>query len=192
MKEEILIERPEGFENPGKEHYACRLLGSLYGLKQSPRQWYKRCESFMVSYGFEWNSYDCCVYHSKLNDGSMINLMLYVDDMLVATKKKTDIDRLKELLSLQFDMKDLGAARKILGTEIYRDRAINMLFLTQKSYIENILSRFGMEKSKPINTPISMSYKLSLSMSPQTEKELGYMSSVPFANAFGYLMYAIV
>ena len=45
----------------------------------------------MVSHGFNRNSFDCCVYHSKLDDGSMIYLLLYVDDMLVATKKKSDV-----------------------------------------------------------------------------------------------------
>ena len=76
LEEEILMNQPERFEVPGKEHYACRLLKSWYGLKQSPRQWYKRFDSFMVSHGFDRNSYDYCVYHSKLDDGSMIYLLL--------------------------------------------------------------------------------------------------------------------
>ena len=122
----------------------------------------------------------------------MIYLLLYTDVMLVATKNKSDVARLKELLSSEFDMKDLGPAKKILGMEIYRDRARGKLFLTQKSYIERILSRFEMEKSKPISTPTSVSCKLSLSMSPQTEEELAYMSRVPYANAVGCLMYAMV
>ena len=122
----------------------------------------------------------------------MIYLLLYVDDMLVATKNKLDIARLKELLNSEFDMKDLGPAKKILGMEIYRDRARGKLFLTQKSYIEKILSRFGIEKSKPISTPTSVSCKLFLSMSPQTEEKLAYMSRVPYVNAVGCLMYAMV
>ena len=76
--------------------------------------------------------------------------------------------------------------------ETYRDRARGKLFLTQKSYIVKILSQFGMEKSKPISTPTSVSCKLSLSMSPQTEEELAYMSRVPYANAVGCLMYVMV
>ena len=192
MKKEIPIKQPEGFEIPGKEHYACKLFKSLYGLNQSPRQWYKRFDSFMVSHGFDRNSYDCCLYHSKLDDGSMNYLMLYVDDMLVATKNKSDVARLKEMLSSKFDIKDLGAARKILGMEIYRDRTRGKLFLTQKSYIKKILSRFGMENSKLISTPTAVSCKLSLSMSPQTEEELAYMSRVSYANAINCLMYAMV
>ena len=76
--------------------------------------------------------------------------------------------------------------------EIYRDRARGKLFLTQKSYIEKILTRLGMEKSKSISTPTTISCKLSLSMSPQTKEELAYMSKVSYANAVGCLMYAMV
>ena len=72
----------------------------------------------MVTHGFDMNSYDFCVYHSMFDDGSMIYLLLYVDDVLVATKKKNDIATLKELLSSEFDMKDLGPARKILGLDL--------------------------------------------------------------------------
>ena len=89
-------------------------------------------------------------------------------------------------------MKDLGSAKKILGMEIYRDRARGKLFLIQKSYIEKILSQFGLERSKPVSTPTSMSCKLSLSMSPQTEEEFAYMFRVHYANVVGCLMYAMV
>uniref|UniRef100_A0A3Q7EAK5 Reverse transcriptase Ty1/copia-type domain-containing protein n=1 Tax=Solanum lycopersicum TaxID=4081 RepID=A0A3Q7EAK5_SOLLC len=57
------------------------------------------------------------------------------------------------LLSAEFEMKDLGAARKILGMEIIRDRERRKLFLSQRSYIQKVLARFGMSSSKPIDTP---------------------------------------
>uniref|UniRef100_A0A3Q7FS12 COBRA C-terminal domain-containing protein n=1 Tax=Solanum lycopersicum TaxID=4081 RepID=A0A3Q7FS12_SOLLC len=76
-----------------------------------------------------------------------------VDDMLIAAKKKYDIQKLKGLLSAEFEMKDLGAARKILGMEIIRDRERRKLFLSQRSYIQKVLARFGMSSSKPIDTP---------------------------------------
>ena len=71
---------------------------------------YRRCE------------YDCCVYVRSLDDGSFIFLLLYVDDMLIAAKSILEVNKLKFLLSREFDMKDLGAAKKILGMEIRRDR----------------------------------------------------------------------
>jgi hypothetical protein len=50
--EDIYMDQPEGFIVPRKEDYVCRLKKSLYGLKQSPRQWYKMFDSFIISNGF--------------------------------------------------------------------------------------------------------------------------------------------
>jgi hypothetical protein len=52
LEEDIYMDQPEGFIVPRKEDYVCRLKKSLYSLKQSPRQWYKRFDSFMLSNGF--------------------------------------------------------------------------------------------------------------------------------------------
>ncbi|CAL1382933.1 unnamed protein product [Linum trigynum] len=169
LEEEIYMTQPEGFEVPGKEDYVCKLKKSLYGLKQSPRQWYKRFDSYMLELGYNRSPYDCCVYHSKAEDGSMIDLVLYVDDMLIAARSKSDIQKLKGLLSAEFEMKDLGAAQKILGMEIYRDRSKKKLFLSQKSYIQKILSRFGMSSAKPLNTPSASNFHLFSVYAPPSE-----------------------
>uniref|UniRef100_A0ACD5YJF3 Uncharacterized protein n=1 Tax=Avena sativa TaxID=4498 RepID=A0ACD5YJF3_AVESA len=58
LDEEIYMDQPEGFIVPGKEDFVCKLKKSLYGLKQSPRQWYKRFDSFMISHGFERSKYE--------------------------------------------------------------------------------------------------------------------------------------
>ncbi|GJQ92982.1 retrovirus-related pol polyprotein from transposon TNT 1-94 [Tanacetum coccineum] len=192
LEEEIYMSQPEGFVVQGKEDYVCKLRKSLYGLKQSPRQWYKRFDSFMVKHGFSRSAYDCCVYHKKAPSGSLIYLLLYVDDMLVATKDMEEVKKLKILLNTEFDMKDLGAARKILGMEIIRDRKHGKLFLSQKSYIEKIISRFGMSSAKSVNTPSSANFRLSTTCAPQNEAEIEYMSRIPYASAVGSLMYAMV
>ena len=124
------MDQLEGFIVPGKEDYVCKLKRSLYGLKQSPRQCYKRFDSLMLSHGFKRSDYDSCVY-IKLVDGSHIYLLLYVDDMLISTKSREQITALKKLLNSEFDMKDLGAAKKILDMEITRDRNSGLLFLSQ-------------------------------------------------------------
>ena len=69
--EEIYMDQPEGFIVSGKEDYVCKLKRSLYGLKKSPRQWYKRFDSFMMSHGFKRSEFDSCVY-IKFVDGSPI------------------------------------------------------------------------------------------------------------------------
>ena len=69
----------------------------------------------MVSCGYTHCEFDCCVYSKKLNDSSCIYLTLYIDDMLNAAKSKSHISKLKNMLSSEFEMKDLGVAKKILG-----------------------------------------------------------------------------
>ena len=95
---------------------------NLYGLKQVPRHWYKKFDSFMHWIGFkrcEGNHY-CYV---KFFGNSYIILLLYVDDMLIAGSSIEKINNLKKQLSKQFAMKDLGAAKQILGMRIIRDKA---------------------------------------------------------------------
>ncbi|KAJ4715305.1 Retrovirus-related Pol polyprotein from transposon TNT 1-94 [Melia azedarach] len=99
LEEEIYMTQPDGFQVPGKEDYVCKLKKSLYGLKQSPRQWYKRFDSYMIEIGYTRSLYYCCVYYSKATNGSLIYLVLYVDDMLIAAENKSDVKKLKDLLS---------------------------------------------------------------------------------------------
>lgn len=192
LEEDIYMTQPDGFQDPEKEDYVCKLKKSLYGLKQSPRQWYKRFDGFMIKIVYNRSPYDCCVYHSKLKNGSYIYLVLYVDDMLIAAENKSDIQRLKGLLSAKFEMKDLGAAKKILGMEIYRDRNQKTLFVSQKGYTQKILSRFGMSNAKPLDTPCASNIHLSVAFAPKSVEEKEYMSQVPYASAVGSLMYAMV
>ena len=89
------MQLPEGYEVKGKEKLVCRLKKSLYGLKQDPRQWYLKFDSFMIEQGYSRCHYDHCVYFKKLNDGSYIILLLYVDDMLVLLSNMHEINVLK-------------------------------------------------------------------------------------------------
>jgi hypothetical protein len=192
LEEEIFMEQPEGFKQLGTENLVCRLKKSLYGLKQSPRQWYKRFDSYMIQIGYTRCEYDCCVYVRILEDGSYIFLLLYVDDMLIAAKSMCEVNRLKSLLHKEFEMKDLGAAKKILGMEIRRDRGARKLWLSQKNYIMKVLEKFSMLDAKTVSTPLANHFRLSGSQCPKNEEEIENMSKVPYASAVGCLMYAMV
>ena len=192
LEEVIYMEQPEGFRQPETEKLVCKLKKSLYGLKQSLRQWYKRFDSFMLRIGFTRCEYDCCVYTKRLDDGSFIYLLLYVDDMLIAARSMTEVNRLKKLLKKEFDMKDLGAARKMLGMEIRRDRESGKLWLSQKDYVQKVLERFNMADAKQVSTPLAGHFRLSTAQSPESAEEIQDMSKVPYASAVGCLMYAMV
>ena len=121
----------------------CRLKKCLYGLKQAPRQWYLNIDRFMTEHGYSRCHYDHCVYLKKLENGSYIILLLYVDDMLVAGSNMQDINVIKKKLANSFEMKDLSAANKILGMRITRDKKNRKLTLSQGEYIEKV--RRGLE-----------------------------------------------
>nr|XP_009787759.1 PREDICTED: uncharacterized protein LOC104235647 [Nicotiana sylvestris] len=190
LEDTIYMDQPEGFLAEGKKDHVCQLKKSLYGLKQSPRQWYKRFDAFMTTHEFSRSAFDSCVYHKKMSGNSMIYLLLYVDDMLIAANNITEINALKKLLSKEFDMKDLGAAKKILGMEISRED--DVVHLSQKRYIERVLERFNMQTCKPVSTPLAPHFKLSESQMPQSEDEVEHMSKIPYASAVGSIMYAMV
>jgi hypothetical protein len=174
LEEQIYME-PEGYSQPGQEHLVYKLKKLLYGLKQFPRQWYKRFDSYMIKIGYRRCEYECCVYVKSLDDGSFIFLLLYMDDMLIAAKSTVEVNKLKVLLSKEFDMKDLGAAKKILG-EIRRDRDAKKLWLSQAGYVKKVLERFSMENAKLVNTPLANHFRLSTSQCPKTVEETEDMS----------------
>jgi hypothetical protein len=191
LDEEIYMQQPEGFSVKEKEKLVCRLTKSLYGLKQAPRQWYKKFDGFMQRLGYNKCNADHCCYFKRF-ESSYIILLLYVDDMLVAGPDMDEIKKLKKQLSREFDMKDLGAAKQILGMRINRDKQKGTLQLSQEEYIDRILKRFNMSNAKPVSTPLASHFRLSKDQSPKTEEEKDFMAKVPYASAIGSLMYAMV
>ena len=89
LEEEIVKSQPDGFIELGKEKMVCLLKKTFYGLKQSPRQWYKKFNSCIVSIRFKRSSYDGCFYFKRLKNRVKIFLLIYVDDMLLACKDKS-------------------------------------------------------------------------------------------------------
>ena len=191
LDELIYMQPPEGFGEGIKDGQVCLLKKSLYGLNQSPRQWYKRFDKYMLDISFNRSSYDGCVYF-KLTENSMIYLLLYVDDMLVACKEKKHLELVKEMLKDEFEIKDLGLAKRILGMKIERDRSKRVFRLSQKSYISKVLSRFEMNNVKTMSTPLGQHFRLSITQAPKTHEEKRFMEMIPYASMVGNVMYTIV
>ena len=128
----------------------------------------------------------------KKSSASPIYLLFYVDDILIAAKNATEIQNIKFLLIKEYEMKDLGATSKILGMEILRDRGARTISLSQKGYIEKILSRFNMKDSTPVSTPLAAHFKLSSRLCPNIGADKAFMSKFPYTSAVGSLMYAMI
>jgi hypothetical protein len=92
------------------------LKKALYGLKQTPRAWYGRIDSFLMSLGFTKSKADFDLYFNIENDGPII-LLLYVDDLFL-TDEENLITNCKKKLAAKFEMKDLGSIHYFLGLEV--------------------------------------------------------------------------
>ena len=126
-----------------------------------------------------------------LNDIFII-LSLYVDEMLIVRKSMAEINMLKDQMARNFDMKDLGAAKQILGIEIHRDKINGKLIFLQEKCVEKILVRFKINKENHVNVPLASHFKSSLVLCLSNVEEKDYMYCVPYANPVVCLMYALV
>jgi hypothetical protein len=118
IKEEVYIEQPQGFEVHSKDTHICRLKKYLYGLKQDPRAWYARMDTYLTRLGFSKSHADPNLYY-KVMDNAPVILVLYVDDLFITGEESLIIQCKKELAS-EFDMKDLGLTHYYLGLEVWQ------------------------------------------------------------------------
>ena len=145
IEEMIYMVQPKNFESKDSKHLVCKLKKSIYGLKQASRQWYRKFDQVITSYGFKENTIDQCIY-LKISGSKFIILVLYVDDILLASSDVNLLHDTKKFLSKRFEMKVLGEASFVLGIQIDRDRSKGILGLSQKAYIDKVLSHFSMQK----------------------------------------------
>ena len=191
LYENVYMAQPEGFVVEGKEHLGCKLKKSIYGLKQASRQWYLKFDQIIREFGFEENKRDNCIY-AKFRGSKFIFLILYVDDILLASSDKNLLLETKRFLTSKFEMKDLGEATYVLGIEIHRNRSKGILGLSQKTYIEKVLKKYNMHKCSASPAPIVKGDKFGKFQCPKNEYEAAQMKSIPYASAVGSIMYAQV
>lgn len=144
LDEEVYMRQPEGFVNSDNDQLVCKLNKSIYGLKQASRQWNIRFHEVISSFGFVENIVDQCIY-LKTSGSKYIFLVLYVDDILLASSDLGLLHETKRFLALNFDKKDIGEASYIFGIEIHRDRTSKILGLSQEAYIIKVLEKFAMQ-----------------------------------------------
>jgi hypothetical protein len=143
LDEYMYMEQPEGFERYGKdgELLVCLVRKSLYGFKQSARLWNRKLREFLKRIGFYQLHSDHCVY---INKDTGVILAMWVDDLIIFGKSRVQVDKMKDQLRSEFEMKDLGPLRYFVGILVQRDRERRTLRIDQSGYIDMILQRFDM------------------------------------------------
>lgn len=158
LEEEVYIKPPPGFYTLDDKK-VCRLRKSLYGLKQSPRCWFGKLTSALCEYGFIQSLSDYSLF-SFDKGGVHINILIYVDDMIIASNNGGALEIFKSYLASCFKMKDLGAVKYFLGIEV--SRSSKGFYLSQRKYALEIVSETGLLGAKPASFPLEQNNKLAL------------------------------
>ena len=146
-----MARRYEEFDENGVP-MVMRLLNILYGLRQSPTNWWNTIDEHLVEIGFKSLKSDPCV-HTYSEGSDITTLTLYVDDFLLLGKYLTVLRRIKQKLMSRFSMTDMGDVSIVFGMGVTRDRENGTVAISQENYSKSLLERYGMASFNPAHTP---------------------------------------
>ncbi|KAJ9534609.1 hypothetical protein QJQ45_002888 [Haematococcus lacustris] len=179
----IYVEQPEGYE-VGRGQ-VCQLLKTVYGLKQAPRAWYLCLRKQLEQIGFKASAADPSLFSMRSSSGSMVHMLVYVDDCILASSDTGAVQAVKQQLQQAFEVHDLGPARDFLGMRITYDRAARTLQLSQQQYIEQLLQRFGKAECNGRQLPLDAGTKL-----VREGEQLSSADTHTYRELVGALLYA--
>lgn len=151
LKEEVYMIQPPGYEDGSDS--VCRLNKTLYGLKQSGREWNRKLHEILTSIGFHRVEVDHGVYIRRMKDKFII-ITVWVDDLLFFSNSVLMMDAAQLALQKEVELKVIGEPEKLIGIEIYRNRETQTIQISQEKYINGILKRFGFEDMSTVSTPM--------------------------------------
>lgn len=161
----------------------CRLKKSLYGLKQSARNWDADLVSALCEWGLEPCGNDDCLFVHYRGDMVIIVVAVYVDDMIVAGPKLTVLEDFLRWLESRYSCKRLGEAAFLLGIAISRDGSKRVLRMSQAQFVQTVLERFGMQHCIPRFDPAE--HDMSANEGAQATKAEAKHSSASLAHCCG-------
>jgi hypothetical protein len=189
--EVLYLHHPPGYKDPSAGTRVLRLQKALYGLKQAGRRWYQRFRTILAELGLKQSQVDQAVFY-KIGEGKYLLLVVvvHVDDCSIGARNRRVLEDFKTGLRKYVEVTDLGELHWMLGIEVRRDRWARTISLSQRSYIESILRRFGLETLKPLSTPFDTQVRLTSEQAPANAAEFAAMRDVPYREAVGALNWA--
>ncbi|GJS00362.1 retrovirus-related pol polyprotein from transposon TNT 1-94 [Tanacetum coccineum] len=180
LKEEVYVHQPECFVDPECPHHVYRLKKALYRLKQTPRAWYDTLSKFLLAQGFSKGVVDPTLFSRKTGKHTL-HVQIYVDDIIFASIDPKDCDRFSNEMSSKFQMSMMGQISFFLGLQISQNP--RGIFINQSKYANEILKKFDLHKSDPVDTPMVERTKLDEDLSGTPVDQTKYRSMI------GSLMY---
>ena len=151
------MDLPPGFEDNERNNLVCKLKRSLYGLKQSPRVWFKRFTRTVKGHDFTQGQIDHTLLFRHSSNGKISILIAYVDDIILTGNDLEEMERLQGVMAREFEIKDLEPLRYFLGMEVARTR--KGIVVSQKKYTLDLFKETRMLGCKPVDTPIDQNKK---------------------------------
>ena len=146
------MEQPSVFVTQREIGKVCRLRKSLYGLKQSPRAWFGKFSQVVEEFGMQKSKSYHSIFYKNSSSG-IILLVVYVDNIVINGSDSKSISSLKSFLQSQFHIKDLGMLRYFWGIEVIQRK--HGIFLSQRKYVLDLLSKTEKLRVKPCNFPMA-------------------------------------
>jgi hypothetical protein len=169
----------------------CRLKKGLYGLKQSGRLWNQKLTTELERLGFATIKSDPAVYIME-RQGVRIIMPVFVDDITITSRDRTQIQWVKDSLSKVFKLKDLGPTKFLLGIQIDYDQSKRTIAFSQRQYILDILTHFNMSDCAPVSTPMDPGSGSRLKKYVPDPDNPVDMSNIPYMSAVGAIMYLAI
>lgn len=158
LEEEMYMDAPPGFDGEFGSK-VCRLMKSLYGLKQSPRAWFEKFTDSVKRQGYTQAQTDHTMFFKHSSSRIITILIVYVDDIILTGDDSVEMHSLKKNLTTEFEIKDLGSLKYFLGMEVARSK--KGIVASQQKYVLDLLDETGMSGCKPVDTPVDPNVKLS-------------------------------
>jgi len=176
----------EGIKEATQNRMACGLVKAIYGLRQSPPAWYHKIHAFFLSHKFIRSTQGYSLY---IHYGRRLLVSVYEDDLVLAAAEKALIGWTKGEVTKTFEMTDLLELTNFLGLEISGERRQRLLTIHQRKYINKILTRHGMQDSRPTLMP----FKHHTRLLPSTkDTEASTVSLDQYQSTVGCLMYTML
>jgi hypothetical protein len=189
LTDRIYMHQPEGFINSQLPSHVCLLLKSLYGLKQSGRLWNHIFDHFLKLYNLLVSDADTCIYYRPTADNSEDLIVgIFVDDGIVCASNPKDLEDVIQHLAKTFKVTH-GPMDYYVGFQVHHDPIQHSVFINQARYISDILQRFQLDQANPVSTPADTHMPLQATLG---QDDLPLPSSIPYREAVGCLMYAMV
>ncbi|GJR59991.1 retrovirus-related pol polyprotein from transposon TNT 1-94 [Tanacetum coccineum] len=157
LKEEVYVSQPEGFVDPNHPHHVYHLKKALYRVKQAPWLWYDTLSKFILSQGFSKGVVNPTLFIQKTGKHTL-HVQIYVDDIIFSSIEPKNCDRFSNEMSSKFQMLIMGQISFFLGLQISQNP--RGIFINQSKYANEILKKFDLHKSDPVDTPMVERTKL--------------------------------